>query len=291
MNAPHLRSPAPADRRVPTGYRFAPRRCRRRVAQLLATGRDPLEAARIARVDVTEIAALLADADFARLVAHYHALAALPRDERIARLADLALEILELGLEAGDLRIAMFVLYERLRGRDPSHAIAWRLVERLERLAAQAGLSDTPRTEATVVPEAAALPEVTANRPSASSPPARAPHAAEARSADLAARHSDSEAAERRAADLLRRTVPALPGRMVSILAERVSAEAERVATGEGDGIEADGPAQAGRVARHLRATCPPAIASAADLRLHVRQKACAFGRANVLLPEVASAA
>ncbi|WGF89969.1 hypothetical protein [Marinivivus vitaminiproducens] len=103
-----LARPAPA----PSRFRFTARRCRRRCARALAAGRSLDAVARVERVAAIELEALLADGQFQALVAHYAALAALPRAERLARLADVALEVLEHAVEAGELRASMFVLHE-----------------------------------------------------------------------------------------------------------------------------------------------------------------------------------
>ncbi|WGF89905.1 hypothetical protein [Marinivivus vitaminiproducens] len=279
--------PLPPSCRVP-GYRFAPRRSRRRVAQILAAGHDPVRAARIERVAAGEVAALLGDESFGLLVAHYRDLAALPRAARIDRLADLALEILELGLEAGDLKLAMFVLHERARGRDPSRSVALRVVERLDALAARAVLppeEGQPEDGSPEDPAPVGPPRTTGGRRSRTDRERHAP------GADLAGFQADDGAASARALDLLQGTVPALAGRTFSALASRLTGEAERLATGSAAGAAARAEDEAVRAARHLRAACPPAVATAADLRLHVRQEAAAFGRRDALPMPVAGAA
>ncbi|WP_088560704.1 hypothetical protein [Arboricoccus pini] len=121
-------APKPPRRRYP----FWARRDRRRTAQAMAAGRSAEEMALVNRVPVMEVEKLLRDEEFQELLRHYSAVASLPYEERIARLAPLALSILEMGLETGDMRVAMFVLHEQHRGRDPARSMAERFVARAE---------------------------------------------------------------------------------------------------------------------------------------------------------------
>ncbi|WP_088561183.1 hypothetical protein [Arboricoccus pini] len=125
--------PKPPSRRYP----FWARRDRRRTAQALAGGRSAADLARVNRVSLMEVEKLLRDEEFQELLRHYSTMAALPYEERIARLAPLALAILEMGLETGDMRVAMFVLYEQNRGRDPARSMAERVVAKAEAAAGE----------------------------------------------------------------------------------------------------------------------------------------------------------
>ena len=121
-------APKPPRRRYP----FWARRDRRRTAQAMANGRTAQEMALVNRVPVMEVEKLLRDEEFQELLGHYRTIAELSYDERLARLAPLALAILEMGLETGDMRVAMFVLHEQQRGRDPAMSIAKRFIARVE---------------------------------------------------------------------------------------------------------------------------------------------------------------
>jgi hypothetical protein len=93
----------------------------------------PVLAAGVERVSPDELERLLCDGGFAKLVAHYQALARLPAEERLGRLETAALELLELAVDAGDLRTAAFVLDERSRGRNPARTLAEGVVASLKR--------------------------------------------------------------------------------------------------------------------------------------------------------------
>ncbi|WGF86361.1 hypothetical protein [Marinivivus vitaminiproducens] len=248
-------------------FRFRPRRCRRRVAQALAAGRDPAAIARIERIGTDEIEALVGEAGFDLLVGHYRELAALAYDDRIARLAGLALEILELGLEAGDLKLAMFVLHERAAGRDPARGVAVRAVARIEAAATR----EAPR------PDPRARDRLEARAPARRAEPWD----------DQATMQRGQDRAEAHGLDLLRRVVPGLAGRTLAALAERLTGEAERFATGRADRALQAREDEARAVAGHLYHACPPSLALNAQLRLQVRQDARAFGRPDAVLEPV----
>lgn len=198
--------PRPPQRRYP----FWARRDRRRAAQALAAGRAPEEVALVERVSVLEVETLLRDSEFDALLAHYRAVAALPKAERLARLAHMALEILELALETGDLRVAMFVLHEQEAGRDPARTVALALDARMERAAAKPA---APRPE----PRPRARHEVP--------PPRDWDH--------CAAVHETAEHAEGLALERLRTVRQAHRG-VLGRLAQRLEGEAERMGTGLG---------------------------------------------------------
>lgn len=105
-------------------YPFFARRDRRRTAQALAGGRSAAEVAVINRVAVREVESLLRNPEFAALLEHYRRFEALPRAERLARLAAAALHMLELAVETGDLKVCAFVLKETRAGRDPACSLA-----------------------------------------------------------------------------------------------------------------------------------------------------------------------
>ncbi|WP_133063815.1 hypothetical protein [Arboricoccus pini] len=109
-------------------YPFWARRDRRHAAQALGAGRAPAAVAAAQRVSLREIEQLLRDREFQVLVAHYRELAALPEEVRLDRLAGLALELLERAIDCGDMRVAMFVLYEQGRGRNAARSLAAHVV-------------------------------------------------------------------------------------------------------------------------------------------------------------------
>lgn len=101
-----------------------PGRPRRRLGRLLADGLTPTQAARVAGVDETEVAGLLAEPGFGRLVEAYRAFDALPEAARRERLVKLARCLIEDAITDGDVRVALFVLREEGRGRDPARTVA-----------------------------------------------------------------------------------------------------------------------------------------------------------------------
>jgi hypothetical protein len=103
--------------------RRAPGPTRCRLATRVAAGLSPREAARAEGLPGDEAEALLARPDFARLVQDFRRLAALGREERLARLEALAFDVLEDAIGAGDVRVVLWVLEERRTGRDPAHRV------------------------------------------------------------------------------------------------------------------------------------------------------------------------
>lgn len=210
-----LARPAPR----PSRFRFTTRRCRRRCARGLAAGRSLAEVAAVERVAVIEIEALLGDAQFQALVAHYAAIAALPRPMRLARLAEVALEVLEHAVEAGELRVAMFVLHEQRRGRDPSMTLAEAALARIE--------EDTAAPKARRAPRRAPAADLAADARDGEESAGRR----DAAWTHCAAAHAHVMDAEATAVHDLR-TVDAGLRRQFAALAERLITEAERAGTG-----------------------------------------------------------
>ena len=101
----------------------------------LASGLPAATVARAEGVPEAEVESLLAEPDFADLLAAYRNLAALPREERAARLAKLAWHVLELALADGDVRAAIFVASTVRAGRDPAETLAEAVVTAAERAA------------------------------------------------------------------------------------------------------------------------------------------------------------
>lgn len=124
----------PASPGLPRPQRLAFAR-RRRVGMRLAHGLPASTVARAEGIPDSELATLLADPAFADLVAAYRDLAALPREERVARLARLAWHVLELALADGDVRAAIFVASTVRAGRDPAETLAEAVVAAAERAA------------------------------------------------------------------------------------------------------------------------------------------------------------
>ena len=107
----------------------------------VAAGMSPAQAARAEGLPGDEAEALLARPDFGRLVQDFRDLAALGREERLARLEALAFDVLEDAIGAGDVRVVLWFLTERHAGRDPVRRVAEAVVRQAER----AGAVPTPR--------------------------------------------------------------------------------------------------------------------------------------------------
>jgi hypothetical protein len=84
-----------------------------------------------------DIQTLLGDAGFARLVRHYEELRALAPEVRVQKLMDMAMEVMELALEAGDVRVALFVMAEGRAGRHPAETLAKGVVRSIEQVVPQ----------------------------------------------------------------------------------------------------------------------------------------------------------
>ncbi|WGF89111.1 hypothetical protein [Marinivivus vitaminiproducens] len=214
------------------------RRCARRTAQALAAGRRIEEVAALQRVPVRAVLDLL-DADgFQALLAHYRAVAALDAEARLERLTQVALELLELGLETGDLQAAMFVVAERRAGRHPGRTLAAHAIARIEAEAARTRPVPAPR------------------RPTA--PRARPPLPAGPWN-HLAAAFGAAEV-ERCALDRLA-ALPALRRRTLDRLADRLLGEAERLGAASCPGLPPSGLLEAGS-----QGGLPPSALLEADL-------------------------
>src|SRR5690606_38416783 len=124
-------------------YVIGSRRCRQRLAQMLAAGKPPERAALVERRSVAEVELLLEDEGFAGLVGHYRGMAELPETEKLAALKAMALDLLHLALQAGDVRAAVFFAYEDLHKRNPAQSLALAAI----RGAQGAAEADTPRPE------------------------------------------------------------------------------------------------------------------------------------------------
>src|SRR5918992_225733 len=117
-------------------YTFRARKDRQRIAVRLGHGMPVRQVAAVERIEPHEVAKLLDVPSFAELVRHYEALAALPREERLARLEALAFEQLELALAGGDLRTLAFFYATRVNGQDFPKLLAEAALARIEAQAA-----------------------------------------------------------------------------------------------------------------------------------------------------------
>lgn len=108
---------------------------RRRVGMRLASGLPTSTVARAEGIPEAEVSSVLTDPAFADLIAAYRTLDAMPRDERVARLAKLAWRVLELALADGDVRAAIFVASTVGTGRDPAEVVAETVATACERAA------------------------------------------------------------------------------------------------------------------------------------------------------------
>jgi hypothetical protein len=118
-------------------YVFRARHDRRRIAQRLAASLRPSIVAALEGTREADIQALLGDAGFARLVRHCEELRALAPEARVQKLMDMAMEVMELALEAGDVRVALFVMAEGRAGRHPAETLAKGVVRSIERAVPQ----------------------------------------------------------------------------------------------------------------------------------------------------------
>lgn len=146
--------PSAADRRV-AGRRAIARATRphRRLGRLIADGLSPAQAARVEGIGETELAGLLAEPGFARLVEAYRAFDGLPEEARRERLVRLARCVIEDAVEDGDVRVATFVLREEARGRDPARTVADGVIAAHRRAAvARPARTAEPETEADAAP-------------------------------------------------------------------------------------------------------------------------------------------
>lgn len=206
-------------RRLPRpSYPFQRRCDRQRVAQRLGLGMATDEVAAIERAEPSAIRRLLSDEGFGRLVEHYRTLGAMDHAERLARLTGEAMLLLELGIGAGDLRVAAFVVHEAGHGRDPAATLA----AKVDAVLARACGTEPPRAPGEPVPEPTPPPDAAAD--------ARPPARCDAQFSWCAATQPDElaavELAEQeagRAAGRLGRTIAGLTGRLVR--------ETERVGT------------------------------------------------------------
>ena len=131
---------------------------------------SPAQAARAEGLPGDEAEALLARPDFGRLVQDFRDLAALGREERLARLEALAFDVLEDAIGAGDVRVVLWFLSERHAGRDPVRRVAEAVVRQAERAGAAPHAAARPAARPS--PDAPAAPTRArgASRPTAATP-------------------------------------------------------------------------------------------------------------------------
>jgi hypothetical protein len=126
-------------------YVFRRREDRRRIAVRRGAGMSPVDIAAIERTTPERIERLLSDESMAALVTHYGALQAMNADERLRRLSSLALEMLELAVEVGDLRAAAFVVAATSAGRHPADLLAAAICRSMDKMRTRTGSS--PRSD------------------------------------------------------------------------------------------------------------------------------------------------
>src|SRR5690606_15576278 len=102
-------------------------------AQALAAGVSVASVAAIERTEPQEIERLLGERSFKALVEHYRSDGEDGREARLERIAAVALDLLELAIESGDVRAAIFFLAERRCGRDPGRTMAEAVLRSIER--------------------------------------------------------------------------------------------------------------------------------------------------------------
>lgn len=106
---------------------------RRRLSWRVAQGAPLRKAAERAGLDPATAEDLLSCPDFGQLLESYRAMVALPADERMRRLVEAALLVLEEAVQRKDLRATFFLLKQQLLGRNPAMVLAEGVVRALER--------------------------------------------------------------------------------------------------------------------------------------------------------------
>jgi hypothetical protein len=104
-----------------------------RAARRLGAGWPIPQVARVLKCDSMDLHLLLREEPFAELFRAYCDLRELAREERIRRLREVALVVLEEALDEKDPRVAWFVLRECERGQDPAETLARGISEAAER--------------------------------------------------------------------------------------------------------------------------------------------------------------
>jgi hypothetical protein len=104
-----------------------------RAARRMGAGWPIPQVARVLKCDPMDLHLLLREEPFAELFRAYCDLRELAPEERIRRLREVALLVLEEALEAKDPRVAWFVLRECERGQDPAETLARGIAAAAER--------------------------------------------------------------------------------------------------------------------------------------------------------------
>lgn len=103
-----------------------------RIARFLAKGYPAQAVAAAEKLGPDEMKALLGDQGFRGLVDWFRRLHALPPEERLQRLVQHAMEVLEKTLLAGNLRAGSFIVAENKAGRHPASTLARRVAACLD---------------------------------------------------------------------------------------------------------------------------------------------------------------
>jgi hypothetical protein len=104
-----------------------------RAARRMGAGWPIPQVARVLKCDPMDLHLLLREEPFAELFRAYYDLRELSPEERIRRLKEVALLVLEEALEAKDPRVAWFVLRECELGQDPAETLARGISDAAER--------------------------------------------------------------------------------------------------------------------------------------------------------------
>jgi hypothetical protein len=104
-----------------------------RAARRLGAGWPIPQVARVLKCDPMDLHLLLREEPFAELFRAYYDLRELAPEERIARLREVALLVLEEALDEKDPRVAWFVLRECELGHDPAETLARGISDAAER--------------------------------------------------------------------------------------------------------------------------------------------------------------
>src|SRR5688572_29581115 len=116
----------------------------RRMGQKLSMGLSPAQVARLEGLAAAEVESLVAESDFAALVDGYRALHAMPEEEQRRILTQLARHLLMEATALGDVRVAMFILLQERRGKDPARTLADGVIAANRRAAQPAPAPRTP---------------------------------------------------------------------------------------------------------------------------------------------------
>jgi hypothetical protein len=116
----------------------------RRMGHKLSMGLTPSQVARLEGIAPAEVETLVAEPEFKALIDGYNTLHAMPEDEQRRILTQLARHLLTEATALGDVRVAMFILLQERRGKDPARTLADGVIAASKRAAQPAPAPRTP---------------------------------------------------------------------------------------------------------------------------------------------------